>query len=152
MVTLISHSPEDTIQIGASWGQSARAGWLIGLCGDLGSGKTQLVKGLARGLGISVRVHSPSFTLVNQYEGGRLPLDHLDLYRLNQPEDVHQAGLEEFLWEPGGVTMVEWIDRYLGNKPWAAGIVPSPASGYRYVTIQILDSNSREIRYEDFGP
>ena len=74
MATNISHSPAETAALGEEWGRKARAGSVIALSGDLGAGKTQFVKGVARGLGIIARVHSPTFTLVNIYEGGRLPL------------------------------------------------------------------------------
>ena len=97
MATFISHSPVETEALGEAWGRAAQAGWVIGLSGELGAGKTQLVKGLARGLGITARVHSPTFTLVNEYDGGRLRLFHLDLYRLETREEMRSAGLEEFL-------------------------------------------------------
>ena len=81
----------------ASAGDARRKlGLVIGLSGDLGAGKTQLVKGLARGLGIAARAHSPTFTLVNEYGGGRLRLFHLDLYRLETRGQMVSAGLEEF--------------------------------------------------------
>src|SRR2546429_2384812 len=82
MVTFISKSPEETMTLGERWGREAPSGQVIGLTGALGSGKTQLVKGIARGLGVTNRVHSPTFTLINEYNGGRLSLFHLDLYRL----------------------------------------------------------------------
>jgi len=82
MATFISHSPAETGSFGERWGRAAQPGLVIGLSGDLGAGKTQLVKGIARGLGITAQVHSPTFTLVNEYGGGRLRLFHLDLYRL----------------------------------------------------------------------
>ena len=82
MATFISHSPAETETLGESFGRAAERGLVIALSGELGAGKTQLVKGLARGLGIAARVHSPTFTLVNEYAGGRLRLFHLDLYRL----------------------------------------------------------------------
>src|ERR1041384_4353868 len=96
MATLISHSPEETLAIGEKWGREAQPGWIIGLSGDLGAGKTQLVKGIARGLGSPARLHSPTFALLNEYDGGRLPLFHLDLYRLNNRDDVSSTGLEEY--------------------------------------------------------
>ena len=83
MPTLTSHSPSETEALGEKFGRAAMHGWVIALTGDLGAGKTQFVKGLARGLGISARVHSPTFTLVAEYGGGRLNLFHLDLYRLD---------------------------------------------------------------------
>jgi len=110
MVTRISHSPAETQSIGEAWGREAQSGLVIGLCGELGAGKTQLVKGLAQGLGITARVQSPTFALVNIYAGGRLRLFHLDLYRLDTPEQVFAAGLQEYL-EPEGVTVIEWAER-----------------------------------------
>ena len=93
MATFISRSPEETLQLGEQWGSEAPAGSVIGLTGDLGAGKTQLVKGIARGLGVSDRVHSPTFALLHEYRGGRLPLFHLDLYRLETHDQIAGAGL-----------------------------------------------------------
>ena len=87
----ISHSPAETESLGESWGRAAKHGLVIALSGELGAGKTQLVKGLARGLGITARVHSPTFTLVNEYAGGRLRLFHLDLYRLETRAQILSA-------------------------------------------------------------
>src|SRR6267154_1310709 len=114
MATCISHSPAETEALGETWGRAAHSGLVIGLCGDLGAGKTQLVKGLARGLSITARVHSPTFALVNIYAGGRLTLYHLDLYRLETREQITAAGLEEYL-SPDGVTVVEWAERWFGK-------------------------------------
>src|SRR5215469_12819480 len=107
---IISHSPADTEALGEKFGRSAMRGLVIALSGDLGAGKTQFVRGLARGLKISGRVHSPTFTLVNEYGGGRLRLFHLDLYRLETPEQILSAGIEEFL-KPDGVSVIEWAER-----------------------------------------
>jgi tRNA threonylcarbamoyladenosine biosynthesis protein TsaE len=147
MVTFISKSPEETIALGEQWGQAARNGWLIGLRGDLGAGKTQLVKGLARGLGVQERVHSPSFALVNEYSDGRLPLFHLDLFRLDGQEQVIGAGLEEYLLMPRGITVVEWIDRWLGEKPAPL----NPQGPYRDVRFEIRGEFERRITHEDFS-
>src|SRR5580658_10348922 len=105
MATFISHSPADTEALGAQLGCAARPGWVIALSGELGAGKTQFVRGVARGLGIPARVHSPTFTLVAEYGGGRLPLFHLDLYRLETPEQILSAGVEDFL-QPDGVAVI----------------------------------------------
>ena len=110
MATFISHSPEETESLGERLGRAASHGLVIALTGDLGAGKTQLVKGLARGLGGAARVHSPTFTLVNEYAGGRLRLFHLDLYRLESHRQILSAGLEEF-FQPDGVAVVEWAER-----------------------------------------
>ena len=93
MATNISHSPAETQALGEAWGRVAQRGLVIALSGDLGAGKTELVKGIARGLGIAGRVHSPTFTLVNEYGGGRLRLFHLVLYRLETPGQIIAAGL-----------------------------------------------------------
>ena len=143
MVTHISHSPEETEALGEAWGRKAVSGLVIGLTGDLGAGKTQLVKGLARGLGVSARVHSPTFTLVNQYAGGRLPLFHLDLYRLETPAQIIAAGLEEYLEKPDGVAVVEWAEKWPEKTP---GV-----KIYRRVVIEILNERERRISHEDFG-
>src|SRR5260221_10812588 len=102
MATFISHSPAETETLGERWGRAARHGLVLALSGDLGAGKTQLVKGIARGLGVTARVHSPTFTLVNEYGGGRLRLFHLDLYRLETPAQILSAGIEECLSPDGG--------------------------------------------------
>ncbi len=107
---MISHSPAETEALGEQIGRVAGHGLVLALSGDLGAGKTQLVKGIARGLGVTARVHSPTFTLVNEYGGGRLKLFHLDLYRLETPAQILSAGIEEFL-SPDGVTVIEWAER-----------------------------------------
>ena len=149
MATLISHSPDETFALGEQWGQTAQMGWVIGLSGDLGAGKTQLVKGIARGLGIQARVCSPTFALVHEYPGGRMLLAHLDLYRLDTPEQIRGAGLEEYLRNPAGLTVVEWIERW---PDW----LTSPAHGLgrghgRAVRLITLGETQRQITYEDFG-
>src|SRR5437870_6809587 len=111
MATFISRSPEETMALGEQWGRVATSGWVIGLTGDLGAGKTQLIKGIARGLGITAGVHSPTFALINIYEGGRLTLFHLDLYRLETRKQITSAGLEEYL-NPDGVAVIEWAERW----------------------------------------
>jgi len=105
-----THSAEETEALGEAVGRAVRGGELIGLVGDLGAGKTCFVRGLARGLGIdSERVHSPSFIMVTEYPGGRLPLTHIDLYRLEPPVD--DAGLLREALYSDAVVAVEWFDR-----------------------------------------
>ena len=147
MATNISHSPAETEALGEAWARAASPGRVFGLTGDLGAGKTQLVKGLARGLGIATRVHSPTFTLVNVYSGGRLPLFHLDLYRLETREQIQSAGLEEFL-HPAGVTVIEWAEKWI--DPVHVGRFTSQ-SAYLGVRIEILSETDRRITYEDPG-
>jgi tRNA threonylcarbamoyladenosine biosynthesis protein TsaE len=147
MVTCISRSPEETLALGEAWGRAAEPGWIIGLTGELGSGKTQLIKGLARGLGITVPVLSPTFVLVHEYLGGRLPLFHLDLYRLETLEQIVAAGLEEYLARSEAVVAIEWVERWTGPD----GRLPT-AGLFRRVWLEELDPTTRRIRYEDSGP
>lgn len=130
--------------MGAEIGKTARAGEVIALVGDLGTGKTEFAKGIARGLGIEERIHSPTFALVNEYLNGRLPCYHLDLYRLESAAQIIGAGLEEYFWQQRGVTIVEWYDR------WTAAGLPAPARG-KLVTIQTQNDTQRKITYENFG-
>ncbi len=145
MATFISHNPAATEQLGEQFGQTARAGWVIALSGDLGAGKTQLVKGLARGLGIAGRVHSPTFTLVNEYGGGRLKLFHLDLYRLESAGQILSAGIEEYL-SPDGVTVIEWAER-LEDGGWKM----EDGKKFVRVRIEIVGVTDRKIIYDDLG-
>lgn len=147
MVTFISHSPEDTMRLGIEWGRSAAMGWVIGLQGDLGAGKTQLVKGIAQGLSIQQRVHSPSFAIMIEYTCGRLPLYHIDLYRLESNAEIQGAGLDEYLFKPHGVTVVEWIGRW----EEAARAITMSGGFYRQVTIEVVSDTMRKICHEDFG-
>jgi tRNA threonylcarbamoyladenosine biosynthesis protein TsaE len=145
MATFISHSPAETESLGEKFGRAADSGLVIALSGELGAGKTQFVKGLARGLGISARVHSPTFTLVNEYGGGRLKLFHLDLYRLETRAQILSAGLEEFL-QPDGVAVVEWAERLKaesGKRKAENKMIE--------VKIEIAGETEREIIYDDFG-
>jgi tRNA threonylcarbamoyladenosine biosynthesis protein TsaE len=152
MPSVITNSPAETEALGERWGREAQRGWVFALTGELGAGKTQLVKGLARGLGVTARVHSPTFTLVNPYGGGRLTLFHLDLYRIESAEQFRAAGLEEFL-QPDGVTVIEWAERLgqfgLRNGGW--GAPGGPEALWRAVTIEILGPTQRRISYEDSG-
>lgn len=147
MATFISHSPAETGALGEAWGREAQPGWVLGLSGGLGAGKTILAAGLARGLGVTARVQSPTFALVNEYRGGRLPLFHLDLYRLASREEIIAAGLELYLDRPSGVAVVEWMERWLedGSLPSARGV------RFRRVEIKSPGETEREIVYEDFG-
>ena len=145
MATFISHNPAETESLGETWGRSAQRGLVIALSGDLGAGKTALVRGLARGLGYAGRVHSPTFTLVNVYEGGRLPLFHLDLYRLETPEQIHSAGVDEYL-QLDGVAVIEWAERMTGQHPTS-----KERAIIRTAQIEVVDDTTRRITYEDSG-
>jgi tRNA threonylcarbamoyladenosine biosynthesis protein TsaE len=145
MATFISHSPADTEALGEKFGRTAARGLVIALGGDLGAGKTQFVRGLARGLGIPARVHSPTFTLVNEYGGGRLKLFHLDLYRLETPAQILSAGIGEFL-QPDGVAVVEWAERLEDGK-WKM----EDGKKLVCVKIEIAGETERKIIYDDPG-
>lgn len=149
---IISHSPAETEALGETWGRLAERGLVIALSGGLGAGKTQLVRGVARGLGCSARVHSPTFTLVNSYEGGRLPLFHLDLYRLESLEAVYRAGMDEYL-QPDGVAVIEWAERLqppsVGPETEHAIRITHFAPNTRFVKLEVLDDTRRRITYED---
>ncbi|HEV7925517.1 MAG TPA: tRNA (adenosine(37)-N6)-threonylcarbamoyltransferase complex ATPase subunit type 1 TsaE [Verrucomicrobiae bacterium] len=147
MATFISHNPAETAALGEQWGRDAQPGWVLGLSGGLGAGKTILAAGLARGLGVTARVQSPTFALVNEYRDGRLPLFHLDLYRLASRDDIIAAGLEPYLVRPSGVAVVEWIERWLEDGIWQAlrGV------RFRRVEIKTTGETVREIVHEDFG-
>ena len=141
-VTYISHSLAETEALGEEFGRTAIPGLVIALNGDLGAGKTQFVRGLARGLNITARVHSPTFTLVNEYGGGRLKLFHLDLYRLETAEQILSAGIEDYL-SPEGVTVIEWAERLF--------IAGTNVSGVRHVTFEIVSESERKIIYDHLG-
>ena len=106
----ITNGPEETEALGARLARALEPGAVVAFTGDLGAGKTAFVRGLARGLGIQDRVTSPTFTIVNEYEGGRLPLFHFDLYRLGSADELFDIGWEDYLAR-GGVCAVEWSER-----------------------------------------
>ena len=151
MATLISNSPAETEALGERWGREAASGLVIGLTGELGAGKTRLVKGIARGLGIATRVHSPTFTLLNEYRGGRLALFHLDLYRLETRAQLLGAGLEDYVYQPDGVAVIEWVEKWFVEMQNAEGGMQNWPGRYRWVWIEQLSEGQRRIVYEDFG-
>ena len=124
----IFNSVEATQAFGESWAEGLKGGEVFALHGVLGAGKTQIVKGLARGLGYTGDVTSPTFTIVHEYRGGRLPVYHLDLYRLKGEADAIEIGLDEYL-PSDGVTVIEWPDRITPCCRWthATGNSKSPA-------------------------
>ncbi len=133
-------SPEETEALGAALGRAARGGELLGLVGELGTGKTCLVRGLAAGLGIDPEhVHSPTFVIVHEHHGGRLVLQHVDLYRLERPSDEEPL-LREVLYGRG-VAAVEWFDRL----PAEAG------EGALVATLRHVEGDRRVVRLEARG-
>lgn len=104
-----SFGPEDTFALGKSLGAKAKAGDVICLDGDLGTGKTVFTQGFARGLGIEEPVNSPTFTIIQQYDGGRLPLYHFDVYRIGDISEMDEVGYEDCFYGEG-VALIEWSD------------------------------------------
>ena len=105
----LTTSPEETEKIGAALGKILTAGTVLAYEGDLGAGKTAFTRGLARGLGCADTVTSPTYTIVNEYLSGRLPLFHFDMYRLRSSDDLFDIGWEDYL-ERGGICAVEWSE------------------------------------------
>ncbi|MBE6983394.1 MAG: tRNA (adenosine(37)-N6)-threonylcarbamoyltransferase complex ATPase subunit type 1 TsaE [Ruminococcaceae bacterium] len=105
----ITNSPEETEALGAALGRVLEPGTVIAYSGDLGAGKTAFTRGIARGLGILEPVTSPTYTIVNEYTAGRLPLFHFDMYRLTSSEDLWDIGWEDYL-ERNGICAVEWSE------------------------------------------
>ena len=135
-MTYISNSPSETEKLGAALAQHLTAGTVLAYRGDLGAGKTAFTRGLARGLGAADRVTSPTYTIVNEYLGGRLPLFHFDMYRLHSSDDLFDIGWEDYL-ERGGICAVEWSEN-------VAEAMEDPVT----VTIEKLGDTSRRITIE----
>ena len=138
MASIISHSPEETADIARQLAGELRRGDVLALAGDLGAGKTQFVKGLAAGLGVVGEVTSPTFTLIHEYpvQPGRLPLFHIDLYRLESDEEVLRIGIDEYL-HGDGITVVEWADKF-------EGLIPA---GARWIWLKPMEGDQREITF-----
>ncbi len=137
--TVESYSPGETRALAKKLGESAEAGQIYTLDGDLGTGKTVFAKGFAEGLGITEIVNSPTFTIVQSYEGGRLAMHHFDVYRIADPEEMDEIGYEEYFFGDG-VCLVEWADQIAGLIPEDAVRVriekdPEKGEDYRIITI-----------------
>ena len=132
-----SASEQDTEALGRALVQRLQPGAVVAFTGDLGAGKTAFVRGMAQGLGIPQRVTSPTFTIVNEYEGGRLPLFHFDMYRLGSADELFDIGWEDYL-DRGGVCAVEWSEN-----------VPEAFDGSEIrVSIEKCSDNARKITIE----
>ena len=136
---MLSNSAAQTRNIGMKLGKSAAAGDVILLVGPLGAGKTCLTQGIARGLGIHEYTASPSFVLVREYQG-KLPLYHIDLYRLDRIEEVTQLGLDDYLYG-NGVCVVEWADKGLSVLP----------EEYLFIEMQIVSPMKRKLSFMPRG-
>ena len=132
----ITHSPEETEKIGEALAKSLQPGTILAYRGNLGAGKTAFTRGLARGLDCKETVTSPTYTIVNEYLGGRLPLFHSDMYRLASSDDLWDIGWEDYL-EREGVCAVEWSEN-----------VQDAMENAVTVTIEKLGENTRRITIE----
>ena len=132
----VTNSAQETERLGERLGEKLMPGTVIAYTGDLGAGKTAFTRGLARGLGVPYGVTSPTFTIVNEYEGGRLPLFHFDMYRLRSADDLFDIGWDDYL-ERGGVCAVEWSEN-----------VDDAMENAVYVTIHKTGETSRRIVIE----
>ena len=132
----ITNSPEQTEAVGAALGKVLEPGTILAYRGDLGAGKTAFTRGLARGLGYAEPVTSPTYTIVNEYLGGRLPLFHFDMYRLGSSDDLWDIGWEDYL-ERGGICAVEWSEN-----------VDDAMENAIYITIYKTGEESRKIEIE----
>ena len=135
-MTYITHSPEETEKLGEALGRCLAPGTVLAYRGELGAGKTAFTRGLARGLGYREPVTSPTYTIVNEYLGGRLPLFHFDMYRLRCADDLWDIGWEDYL-DRGGVCAVEWSEN-----------VAEALEDAVTVTIRKLSDTTREIPLE----
>ena len=136
----LTNSPEQTEEVGAALSKVLSPGTVIAYRGDLGAGKTAFTRGLARGLGVADPVTSPTYPIVNEYLGGRMPLFHFDMYRLHSADDLWDIGWEDYL-ERGGICAVEWSEN-----------VADAMEDAITVTIEKLGEESRRITIEGGVP
>lgn len=138
------NSVEQTYNIGFQIGHMCKSGDIICLVGDLGTGKTHLTKGIAKGLNIDDHITSPTFTIVNEYEG-RLKLYHFDVYRVNDPDEIEAIGFDEYIFSDG-VSIIEWAN-------YIEDLIPQEDAMYIYINkIEDQCPNNREIKFEFTNP
>lgn len=130
---------EETINLGFSIGKLLKSGDIICLTGDLGTGKTHITKGIANGLGVKEHITSPTFTIVNEYDSGRLKLYHFDVYRVSEPDEIYAIGFDDYIFSDG-VSIIEWanyIEEILPNEYLHILIEKDLSMGedYRKITI-----------------
>ena len=144
-MVLETRSPEETFNVGRKLGENAVPGQVFTLTGDLGVGKTVFTQGLARGLGIEEPVNSPTFTIVQVYEEGRLPFYHFDVYRIGDVEEMEEVGFEDYIMG-NGVSLIEWanlIEEILPDKRTDILIEKDLEKGFDYRKITISESDSQ---------
>lgn len=137
-MNLIVNSVEETEKLGHEIGKLAQSGDIICLIGDLGTGKTHLSKGIARGLQVHDHITSPTFTIVNEYEG-RLKLYHFDVYRVNDPDEIAAIGFDEYIFG-NGVSIIEWAN-------YIEELIPEESLTITIEKINDIDINKRKISF-----
>ena len=137
MATFISNSPAETEAMGQQFAEEIGIGSILALRGDLGSGKTVFVKGLVAGLGGRADVTSPTFTILHEYRGGRLPVYHFDFFRLEKRQSIMRLGLDDYLFGDG-VSVIEWAERF-------PELIPQQA---RWILFEIKSEDQRAITFQ----
>lgn len=140
MKILYTNNEKETFALGYKIGLMAKPGTIILLCGDLGSGKTVITKGIAKGLNITANVTSPTFTIMNDYTG-KYKLYHFDLFRLNTMDELIDIGYEEYFYDEDGIVVIEWADRLDFLTP----------SEYLGLCFESLDADRRKITLASNG-
>ena len=139
MIKIITKTPQELEYLGSRMAQLVLPGDFLALDGDLGAGKTLFTQGMAKGLEITEDISSPTFTIIHEYESGRLPLYHMDVYRLKHPEEMYDLGYEEYFYGEG-VCLVEWanlIEELMPEHTITITIEKDPSKGFDYRRITI---------------
>jgi tRNA threonylcarbamoyladenosine biosynthesis protein TsaE len=134
VATFISNSPDETEASGRRFAENIKPGDVLALTGELGSGKTQFVKGLAAGLGAATVATSPTFTLIHEYSGGRFPIYHFDFFRVEDRQSAERLGLDDYFFGDG-VSVIEWADRF-------PDLIPETA---RWISFETKSETQRAI-------
>jgi len=145
VATFISNSPAETEAIGRQLAKNVEAGSVVALKGELGSGKTLFTKALVAGMGTSAAVTSPTFTIMHEYQGGRLPVYHFDFFRLENRESAARLGLEDYFFSDG-VSVIEWADRFPDLVPQHARWISFEIKSERQRIITLLDQGDENSR------
>ncbi|MBR6322682.1 MAG: tRNA (adenosine(37)-N6)-threonylcarbamoyltransferase complex ATPase subunit type 1 TsaE [Lachnospiraceae bacterium] len=145
-----TYSPEETMALGRELSETASPGDIICLNGDLGSGKTVFTKGFAKGLGVEDTVVSPTFTIIQEYYGGRMPLYHFDVYRIEDADEMAETGMDEYFYGDG-VCLIEWsslIAELIPSKAWKVLLEKEPEKGddYRKITVYRPETTGHRLR------
>ena len=140
-----THDPEETFEVGRTIGMNAKPGQIYTLTGDLGVGKTVFTQGVAAGLGITEPVNSPTFTIIQEYEDGRLPFYHFDVYRIGDLEEMEEIGYDDYFFGQG-ICLIEWaelIEEILPEKRIEVTIEKDLEKGFEYRKITIVERGEK---------